>query len=224
MSRKAAVIVRFDPLHHHLLIYLHDSVGPNTTKIVPPSCHPLRESTTSLFFNLSPERRWISPLAFRFPNPVPEGTRVPRWVLLEIPVSSIVGAFVNTLLKLLSPLHRVPITGVPRRPDMSAVSCSTSGITLCVFSLTNYSSDIVEVFPGELIDIPVALPTTTSARTIAPTYSFVPGHTSLSLSPLPVPTLPSLASSGVTLNPSSFAGGVTTVAAIAGVILSLFLD
>jgi hypothetical protein len=112
-----------------------------------------------------------------FPNPVPEGTRVPRWVLLEIPSTN----------------YWSP-------------------------TAARYVGDIVEVFPGELIDTPVILPTTTSA----PSYSFVPGHASLSLSPLPVPTQPSLTSSGVTLILTSFAGGVTTVAAIAGVILSLF--
>jgi hypothetical protein len=47
-------------------------------------------------FGLNRDRRWASPLSFRFPNPVPAGTRVPQWALLRIPVSSVVGAFATT--------------------------------------------------------------------------------------------------------------------------------
>ncbi|KAN0139309.1 hypothetical protein V8E53_002810 [Lactarius tabidus] len=89
--------------------------------------------------------------------------------------------------------------------------------------------DFPELFPGALINTPAILPTTsippyvpapTSPRSVVQEPTFP----SLSITPLPTLNIPSSAgaSSGVTLNPNSFAGCVTTVAAIAGVILSLF--
>ncbi|KAN0139129.1 hypothetical protein V8E53_003018 [Lactarius tabidus] len=113
-----------------------------------------------------------------FPNQVPAGTRIPRWVLLEIPSAN----------------YWSPI-------------------------VAQRVGDFPEIPPGGLIDTPVFPPTSTTS---VPSHSSVPAPTSSSHAHAPISTIPSSGSSGVSLNPNSFAGCVTAVAAIAGVILSLF--
>jgi hypothetical protein len=113
-----------------------------------------------------------------FPNPVPAGTRVQHWALLDIPTVE----------------YWSPITA-------------------------QRVGDTPEVLPGGIINTPAIVPTpSTVTPYTTPSHTFVPG-------PTLTPTFPSLPTSGLSnrgaLNTNPFAGGVTTVAAMAGLILSL---
>ncbi|KAI9447114.1 hypothetical protein BJY52DRAFT_1420507 [Lactarius psammicola] len=110
-----------------------------------------------------------------FPNPVPAGTRVPQWALVDV-----------------TPLNYW--------------SASTARLV----------GDTPEIFPGELINDPPSTSTfgPPPSTTIRPTFS-----TSF-------PTSPTFTSSGSRLNKDAIAGGavpgVTIIATIAGLVLSLF--
>ncbi|KAI9447132.1 hypothetical protein BJY52DRAFT_1193595 [Lactarius psammicola] len=167
-----------------------------------------------------------------FPNPVPAGTRIPQWALLDITVRSP-----------LAPSQKSNLTGIPFPQRANFWSASTAQLV----------GNTPEIFPGEQINILASLsvwPSTPGASSPivvpapAPPVFTLPEFTPRRINrrqitpPFP-PALPDPldpldnwppgfppTSSGSGLDTGAIMGSVvravTTIAAIAGLVLSLF--
>ena len=212
MPRRRVIIVRSDLSLCTAICPLISSLRSSwttITKIVQQFWHPLSDSTISLcsvlvlsgagFFHV------VSLILYLQEHAYHSGF---FWAFRSIPLLYLH----KTPAKLLSPLHRVPVTKFLARRNLLAASNYIFTFQVSQLSRHLFSSDVPEILPGVLLDKPAILPTST-----IPT----PSHTLEQAPASPTPSLGDVLNQGAILGVGGIV--VTTIAAITGLVLIFFL-